>query len=113
MMDVYDLGNKAHIRHSSWWYLDLELPSLQNYEKQISVVYKPSSFFNFYWSIVSGRSDGKESACIVGDMDSIPGSGRSIGEGNGYPLQDFCLENSWTEEPGGLQSLGLQRVGHD
>ena len=85
-MDVYDLGNKALIRHSSRWYLDLELPSLQNYEKQMSIVYKPSSFFNFYWSIVSGCSDGKESACIVGDMDSIPGSGRFLGEGNGYPL---------------------------
>ena len=47
MMDVYDLGNKAHIRHSSWWYLDLELPSLQNYEKQISVVYKRLSLWYF------------------------------------------------------------------
>ena len=42
-------------------------------------------------------SAGKESACIVGDtgdMGSIPGLGRSPGEGNGYPLQYFCLENS-------------------
>ena len=31
-------------------------------------------------------SDGKESACNAGDLDSIPGSGRSTGEGNGYPL---------------------------
>ena len=31
-------------------------------------------------------SDGKESACNAGDMDLIPGSGRSPGEGNGYPL---------------------------
>ena len=30
----------------------------------------------------------------------------------GNPLQYFCLENSWTEEPDGLQSVGLQRVGH-
>ena len=35
-----------------------------------------------------GGSDGKESACNVGDLGSIPGSGRSPGEGNGYPLQD-------------------------
>ena len=38
-------------------------------------------------------SDGKESACNAGDEGSIPGSGRSPGEGNGYPLQYSCLEN--------------------
>ena len=41
-----------------------------------------------------GGSDGKESACEVGDPGSIPGSERSLGEGNGYPLQCSCLENS-------------------
>ena len=41
-----------------------------------------------------GGSDGKESTCNVGDLDSIPGSGRSPGEGNGYPLQYSGLENS-------------------
>ena len=41
-----------------------------------------------------GGSDRKESACNVGDLDLIPGSGRSPGEGNGYPLQYSCLENS-------------------
>ena len=40
-----------------------------------------------------GDSDGKESACKARDMDSIPGLGRSPGEGNGYPLQYSCLEN--------------------
>ena len=39
-------------------------------------------------------SAGKESACIVGDLGSIPGLGRSSGEGNGYPLQYSGLENS-------------------
>ena len=38
--------------------------------------------------------EGKESACSAGDMGSIPESGRSPGEGNGYPLQYSCLENS-------------------
>ena len=41
----------------------------------------------------SGGSNSKESACKVGDLGSIPGLGRSLGEGNGYPLQDSCLEN--------------------
>ena len=39
-------------------------------------------------------SDGKESAWNMGDPGSIPGSGRSPGEGNGNPLQYSCLENS-------------------
>ena len=41
-----------------------------------------------------GGSDGKESACSVGDLSSIPGLGRSPGEENGNPLQYSCLENS-------------------
>ena len=40
-----------------------------------------------------GGSDSKELACNTGDLDSIPGLGRSPGEGNGYPLQYSCLEN--------------------
>ena len=41
-----------------------------------------------------GGSDSKETACKVLDPGSIPGSGRSPGEGNGNPLQCSCLENS-------------------
>ena len=48
-------------------------------------------------------SAGKESACNVGDLGSIPGLERSPGEGKGYPLQYSGLENS----------MDLQRVGHD
>ena len=41
-----------------------------------------------------GSSAGKESTCNAGDPDLIPGLGRSPGEGNGYPFQYSCLENS-------------------
>ena len=41
----------------------------------------------------SGSSDGKASAYNVGDLGSIPGLGRSPGEGHGNPLQYSCLEN--------------------
>ena len=41
-----------------------------------------------------GGSDGKESAGNMGDLGSIPGLGKSPGEGTGYPLQCFGLENS-------------------
>ena len=40
-----------------------------------------------------GSSDGKESACNVGDLGSILGLGRSPGEGNGNSVQYFCLGN--------------------
>ena len=115
---------------------------------------------------ISGGSEVKASACNTGDRGSILGSGRSLGEGNGNPLQYSCLENPmeggtwwtvflpgqshawrslvgysysprsrkesdtterlhfslptilawkipWTEEPGGIQSMGSQRVRRD
>jgi len=53
-------------------------------------------------------SAGKESTCNAGDLGSIPGLGRSPGEGKGYPLQYFGLENSMD-----CMVMGSQRVGHD
>ena len=58
-------------------------------------------------------SDGKASTCNAGEPGLIPGLGSSPGEGNSNPIQYSCLENSKDREPGGLQSMGLQRVGHD
>ena len=59
-------------------------------------------------------SDHKESACSAGDPDSVPGLGRSSGEGNGNPLQYACLENpmdrgAWWD----TKSMGLQRLRHN
>ena len=48
---------------------------------------------------------GKESACNVEDLGSIPGLGRSPGEGKGYPLQYFGLENSMDYSPWGHKEL--------
>ena len=55
----------------------------------------------------------KESTYNAGNPGSIPGLGRSPREGNGNPFQYSCLGNPWTEEPGRLQSMGLQRVRHN
>ena len=77
-----------------------------------------------------GGSDGNASAYSVGDLGSIPGSGRSFGEGNSNPVlslvqgdplekeiathsSTFAWKIPWTEEHSRLQSMGLQRVGHD
>ena len=60
-----------------------------------------------------GGSDGKASAYNVVDSGSIPGSGRSSGEGSGNPLQYSCLGNPMDKERGRLQSMGSQRLEHD
>jgi len=44
--------------------------------------------------VLSGGSEGKESACSTRNPGSVPGLGRSLEEGNGYPFQYSCLENS-------------------
>ena len=48
---------------------------------------------------VPDSSDGKESACNAGDQESVPGWGRSPGEGHGNTLQYSCLENPVDREP--------------
>ena len=53
-------------------------------------------------------SAGKESACNAGDLGSIPGLGRSSGEGKGYPLHYSDLENAMD-----CMSMDSQIVGHD
>ena len=58
-------------------------------------------------------SNSKGSACNAGDLGSIPGSGRSPGEGNGTHSGMLAWKIPWAEEPDGLQSMGSQRVGHD
>ena len=58
-------------------------------------------------------SAGKESACSAGDLGSIPGLGRSPGEGNGNPLQYSCLENpmdggAWKATAHGVAKIRTQ-----
>ena len=58
--------------------------------------------------MVNGGLNGKESTCSVGDLGSIPGLGRSLGGGQGNPLQYSCLDN-----PHGQRSLaGYSPWGH-
>ena len=58
-------------------------------------------------------SEVKASARNAGNLGSIHGLGRSPGERNGNPLQYSSWRIPWTEDPGGLQSTGSQRVGHN
>ena len=74
-----------------------------------------TSFFlsSSYFGGFPCSSVGKESAYHTGDLGSIPWSGRSPGEGNGNPLQYYCLENPM--DRGAWQAIvhGVARVGHD
>ena len=71
--------------------------------------YNPRTAWGF-----PGSSDGKESACSVGDPALFPGSGRFPWRRASQPTPVFLPgESPWTEEPGGLQSTGSQRIGHN
>ena len=61
----------------------------------------------------SGDSGGKESACTTGDLGLIPGSGRSAVGGHATYFSILACRIPWADEPGGLQSMGLQEVRHD
>ena len=56
---------------------------------------------------------GKESACNTGDLGSIPGLGRPLDKEMATHSSILAWKIPWTEEPGGLQSMGSQRVGHN
>ena len=69
-------------------------------------------WFSFFYRFPSG-SGSKVSACSAGNPGSIPGLGRSPGEGNGNPLQYSCLENSMDGGAWWATVHGLQRVGRE
>ena len=73
-------------------------------------------FRNFYFShtqVALVEKNPSANAGDTGDTVSIPGWGRSPGEGNGNPFSILAREIPFSEEPGGLQSMGSQRVGCD
>ena len=81
-------------KKSAAWFRKWERwPSLP----MVSTFISPALLSNRNQGFPSG-SDSKESACNVGDQGSIPGLGRFPGEGNGYPLQYSCVENSMDRE---------------
>ena len=60
-----------------------------------------------------GGSDGEEYACSAGDPGSIPGQEDPLEKGMATCSRILAWRIPWTEEAGGLQSMGLQRVGHN
>ena len=111
-------GFKTSVRFSRWaWELwDSALEGLVLRLAHSEPQHKSSSLKRS-WMIWEGGFPGGSvvenlpaNAVDTGDAGSIPGLGRSPKGGNGNPLQYFCLENSWTEEPGGLQSTESQKI---
>ena len=87
-------------------------------EKDINQVQigKKHLYLQMMWHYMgfSGGSDGKESTCNAGDLGSIPELKKIPWRRAWQPTPAFLPgESPWTEEPGGLQSMGSQRVGHD
>ena len=76
-------------------------------------LYYYSSNNNQHYTSFPGGSVSKESTCIAGDLSSIPGSGRSPGEGNGNPLQYSCLENSKDRGAWWATLQGVAKVRYD
>ena len=60
-----------------------------------------------------GSSDSKEFACNAGDRSSIPGLEDPLEKGKASHSSILAWRIPWTEKPGGLQSMGLQRAGHN
>ena len=76
-------GNTVEWSDVKWWQWNV---NLHESDRERQIAYEPQGF--------PGGSDGKESTCNGGDPGSILESRRLPGEGNGYPLQYSCLENS-------------------
>ena len=92
------------------------LPAVREARLRVSTTTLTASIYQslYYISGFPGSLAGKEAACNAGDPGSISELGRSPGEGNGYPHSSILAWRiPWTEEPGRLQPMGLQRVRHD
>ena len=92
-----------------WWRIRSRTQEFGFTAHQGEAVRDPSSSRRTETASFPGSSDGKVSACNTGDSGSIPRCGRSPGEGNGYLLSTLAWRILWTEEPGGLQSVGLTK----
>ena len=78
----------------AWWAMVHRVAKSWTCEHTDTHLHNPGKSLFIKIFSIPGGSDGKESACNVGDLGSIPGLGRSPGEGNSYPLQYSGLENS-------------------
>ena len=97
----------------AWWAAICGVTQSRTRLKRLSSSSSSSSSSIFYDKGFPGGSDSKEFACNVGDLGSIPRSGRSPGEGDGAHSSVLAWRIPGTGKPGGLPSMRSHRVGHD
>ena len=108
----YFLGlERKNLNHPSITKMWTQSESNHSFQIQISSFLSYLVYICCYWGFPDGSAV-KNPPANVGDTGSIPGSGRSLGGGNGNPLHILAWE-IMDRGPGGLQSMGSQRVEHD
>ena len=82
---------------------------------ELSVFLPAGRIWGPLWTLLDfpGASDSKASVYNVGDPGLIPGQEDPLEKEMAIHSRTIAWKIPWTEEPGGLQSMGLQRVGHD
>ena len=98
-----------------WWFLFFFNYSIINLQYCITFTCTAKWLGYTYICIYGfpGGSVGKESACNTGDLGSIPGSGRSLKKEMATHSSIIAWRFPWTEGPGRLQSMDLQRIEHN
>ena len=108
-----------HVLYSPWGHKELDTTEWLSLSFSLSLFHPPQKWQLGFWffCILLSIVWASLVAQIIKNLLAMPETqvwpGRSPGEGNGNPLQYSCLENPRTVEPGRLQSMGSQRVGHD
>ena len=104
------LREKAQVKFLAWWLMSCKHSN--NLIPMLLLIILKTKTRLLLWGFPGG-SDSKESTCNAADLGSIPGLGR-------FPVEEMATHSSilawrilWTKEPGGLLSMGSQRVGHD
>ena len=107
---------KPHRSAAEWQDIFILLLLFPGSENSLTQIWKFGITFPLlyrYFGGFSGGSEDRESACNTGDPGSIPGSGRSPGEGNGNPSQCSCLENFMNRGAWLATVHRVQRVRYD
>ena len=108
--EAHPKKSKSRTQWFRWWRICLQCrrPQFNSWVRKIP--WRRDKLLTSVFLGFPGCSDSKQSARNVGDLGSIPGS---PGEENGIHSSILAWRIPWTEEPSGLQSMGLQRVRHN
>ena len=109
---AWQISSRFPLSFLNWWFPYYQLTCLPS-AFDLSSSHKSRVGNSLGLRCLEASLSGKEFTWDAGDSVSIPGSGRSSGGGNGTHSSILAWKIPWTEEPGRLQSIGLQKVSHD